>query len=134
MGSAISDFLGRHSALILPVSILLVSFVIKLSVDRSVKLPHLVAAAFELPVDIMIISITVISTVVISQRESKASLIYLFIYLVVTIICAIAWRKSIDCLDSGTINGNRYAFTISSVSYFFSISCLLVSFSLVEKS
>lgn len=129
----VASFIAINIGVILPICILFVSFIIKLSVERSVKLPHFVAAAFELPVDVMIISITVVSTVIIANPAKKESIAFLFAYLIISIVCAICWRKSVECLDAGTGAGNKEAFLISGISYFLAALCLFLSISLIAR-
>jgi uncharacterized membrane protein YczE len=80
---------------ILPIALLVLAFLLKLFVDRSASLPVVIAAAFELPVDVAFLSMSfVVAYTLYSPGNVEPGLTRLLIYLIVTIFIIVGWRRA----------------------------------------
>jgi hypothetical protein len=82
--------------IILPITLLVLSFLLKLLIDRSASLPRLIEGGFELPVDITFLSLSFIIAFTISFPQKAAMGLTIFIlFLSVTVLLIFAWRRSV---------------------------------------
>ncbi len=88
--------------IILPIAILILAFLLKLFIDRNVEIPLIIRSIYELPVDIIFLSISFIAAFTISTGiEKNEGLFYCFVYLIVAIINVIIWRRTIKLFERG---------------------------------
>ncbi|HDR8261110.1 TPA: hypothetical protein QC128_004435 [Bacillus cereus] len=103
---------------ILPIVLLGLSFALKLLINREVNKPTLLSAIAELPVDVMFVSVAftisyqvqhsnqVITTVkngtkeVLDKMDLNGGYQLYTIYMLLTILVIVLWRKSIKSLDN----------------------------------
>lgn len=86
----------EHLEVILPLTILVLAFVLKLAIDRSVEVPSLLQALCELPVDMIFLSISFLIAFTISKpADPSEGLFYIIAFIVLAVIIVIFWRKSL---------------------------------------
>mgnify|MGYP004721634693 CR=1 FL=1 len=89
--------------IVLPAAILLMSFLLKLSLDRTITRPTAMNALYELPVDTIFLSTSLIAAATIkAAKEKQVEFLVLFIlYIVASIVITIIWRKTVSANDRG---------------------------------
>ena len=93
-----------HIEVILPIAILILAFLLKLTIDRSVEAPILIQALYELPVDIVFLALSFLAAHTIALTTSKnTALFYCFVITIVSVINVILWRRSIKLFDKKSI-------------------------------
>jgi|TARA_B100000315_G_scaffold214055_1_gene212351 hypothetical protein len=79
----------------LPGSILILAFVLKLFIDRTATAPELIAAMFELPVDIAFLATTLVAAFIISDQSGAGrGLVAFVIYVIGAVVVVVLWRRS----------------------------------------
>ncbi|HEY9008812.1 MAG TPA: hypothetical protein VIM75_21905 [Ohtaekwangia sp.] len=92
----------EHLQIILPAVLLLIGFLLKLLIGRKCDLPAAIQAVCELPVDIILLSLSFIVAFTIAKVDNQASgLFYCFIGFLITILIVLFWRFSIDAFFKG---------------------------------
>jgi hypothetical protein len=81
--------------IVLPIVILVLSFLMKLFVDRSPDLPSLIETTYELPIDIIFLAITFAAAFAITNSaQSGRGLFHFSIYIGLAIIIIVMSRRS----------------------------------------
>lgn len=89
-----------HLEIILPITLLVLAFVLKLSIDRSIKVPNLIQSICELPVDMIFLSLSFLIAFTISNNtETSKGLLFTLAFIVLAVIIVIIWRKSLKLYD-----------------------------------
>ena len=87
----------EHLQIILPTVLLLIGFLLKLLIGRKYDLPATIQAICELPVDIVLLSLSFIVAFTIAKVDNQApGLFYCFIGFAFSILIVLFWRVSID--------------------------------------
>lgn len=90
----------KHLDIILPVTVLLLAFVLKLAIDRTVKTPNLIQALCELPVDIVFLSLSFLIAYTISiDSNVNTGLLYTLTFILLSPIIVILWRKTLTLYE-----------------------------------
>ena len=93
----------EHLQIILPTVLLLIGFLLKLLIGRKYDLPATIQAICELPVDIVLLSLSFTVAFTIAKVDNQTTgLFYCFIGFAVTILNVLLWRVSIDQFLKGT--------------------------------
>jgi hypothetical protein len=93
----------EHLQIILPTVLLLIGFLLKLLIGRKYDLPATIQAVCELPVDIVLLSLSFVVAFTIAKVDNQTSgLFYCFIGFAFTILIVLLWRVSIDQFLKGT--------------------------------
>ena len=93
----------EHLQIILPTVLLLIGFLLKLLIGRRYDLPATIQAICELPVDIVLLSLSFVVAFTIAKVDNQTTgLFYCFIGFAVTILNVLLWRVSIDQFLKGT--------------------------------
>jgi hypothetical protein len=93
----------EHLQIILPTVLLLIGFLLKLLIGRKYDLPATIQAICELPVDIVLLSLSFVVAFTIAKVDNHTTgLFYCFIGFAVTILNVLLWRVSIDQFLKGT--------------------------------
>lgn len=93
----------EHLQIILPTVLLLIGFLLKLLIGRKYDLPATIQAVCELPVDIVLLSLSFVVAFTIAKMDNQTSgLFYCFIGFAFTILIVLLWRVSIDQFLKGT--------------------------------
>lgn len=93
----------EHLQIILPTVLLLIGFLLKLLIGRKYDLPATIQAICELPVDIVLLSLSFVVAFTIAKVDNQTTgLFYCFIGFAVTILNVLFWRVSIDQFLKGT--------------------------------
>lgn len=93
----------QHLQIILPTVLLLIGFLLKLLIGRKYDLPATIQATCELPVDIVLLSLSFVVAFTIAKVDNQTTgLFYCFIGFAATILNVLLWRVSIDQFLKGT--------------------------------
>lgn len=93
----------EHLQIILPTVLLLIGFLLKLLIGRKYDLPATIQAICELPVDIVLLSLSFVVAFTIAKVDNQTTgLFYCFIGIAFTILNVLLWRVSIDQFLKGT--------------------------------
>lgn len=83
--------------IILPLTLLLIGFLLKLFIGKNIETPSLIQALCELPVDIIFLALSFAIAFTISNSVNQASgLFYCFAGIAVAILVVVLWRISIS--------------------------------------
>ena len=86
----------EHLNIILPATLLLIGFLLKLFIGRNIEIPSLIQALCELPVDIMFLALSFAIAFTISNSVHQAvGLVYCFAGIAVSILIVVLWRISV---------------------------------------
>ncbi len=115
--------------IVLPILLLLLAFILKLSIDRSIDVPNLIQAICELPVDMEFLSISfLIAYTIAKDADTSKGLFFCIFFILIAVVVVILWRK---CLKQFT-KGNKLwilllciNIALSSLSLFQSMKVLL---------
>jgi hypothetical protein len=116
---------------VLPLCILALSFILKLVVDRTAKIPDLIDALFELPIDIAVLATTLIAaTAMTKSSHASDGLIDFAFYIVGTIITVVTWRRSVSLFENYKY---RLAILVSVFGYIICIYGLYHAIEIVSR-
>ncbi|STD59666.1 hypothetical protein [Empedobacter falsenii] len=86
----------EHLEIILPITLLFLAFILKLSIDRSIKAPNIIQAICELPVDMIFLSISFLIAFTISKpNDPSEGLFFTIAFICIAVLTVILWRKSL---------------------------------------
>jgi hypothetical protein len=97
----------KQYEIILPIAILVLAFLLKLFIDREVKVPILIRAIYELPINIVFLALsfligyTITSTDIIIKNEC---LLFSIVITMLAIFNVVLWRRSLSLYE----RGNRF--------------------------
>lgn len=112
------------ASIILPVALLVLSFFVKMSIEREVDLPKALQSFIELPTDIMFLSSSlVIAYILANSADIGNGLLWFVGCVVLSILVVILWRKA----EIQLAKKSWWAFVISIVSYLVAIPVLVLS-------
>ncbi|MBK8725174.1 MAG: hypothetical protein IPL96_03715 [Holophagaceae bacterium] len=115
--------------LIMPAILLLLSFLLKLLIDRTAKIPDAISSALELPVDITFLAVSLVVGYTISPSgDAKFGLACFGFYILVAIIIVFIWRRSVFYF---TIDMRKTTIFLGIFNYFLSTTAIVVSIKLV---
>jgi chromate transport protein ChrA len=93
----------EHLDLILPCMLVVIAFLLKLVVDRSVEASNTIQAIIELPVDIIFLALTFSVAYTLTKTENQADgLFYGFVGIAFAIIIVLIWKKAQNLLLKGS--------------------------------
>ena len=93
----------EHLNIILPGLLVLIAFLLKLVVDRSVEIPNTIQAIIELPVDIVFLALTFSVAFTLTSVENQANgLFYGFVGFAFAIVVVLLWKKTQKFFISGS--------------------------------
>lgn len=117
-------------SIVLPVALLVLSFIVKMSIEREVDLPKALQSFIELPTEIMFLSSSLVIAFILSHSTYKSEvddgLLYFVGCLILSIVVVLLWRKAEFQLSKKSWK----AFWISALSYFIAIPILVLTISL----
>ena len=112
------------ASIILPVVLLALSFVVKMSIEREVDLPKLLQSLIELPTDIMFLSSSLVIAYALTNKSNMESGLVTFIsYIALSILVTLLWRKAENRLAKKSWSALLLAIT----GYFLAIPALVFS-------
>lgn len=115
------------ASIILPVALLVLSFVVKMSIEREVDLPKALQSFLELPTDIMFLSSSlVIAYILVNSSEVGNGLLWFVGCVVLSIVIVLLWRKA----EAQLAKKSWHALWICVVSYLIAIPILVLSISI----
>lgn len=83
----------------LPVSLVVLSFFMKLLIDRSTTAPLWITSLYELPIDGLFLGLSFFVAKVIIENTIDPFLLYIFIVVLVAFLCVFIWRRSVRCFE-----------------------------------
>jgi hypothetical protein len=90
----------EHLEIILPITLLFLAFVLKLSIDRSIEVPNIIQAICELPVDMIFLSISFLIAYTISKPTNPSEgLFFTIAFIVIAVLTVILWRQSLKLFE-----------------------------------
>ncbi len=113
----------------LPIALIVIAFLLKLFMDRSVNAPLAIKSLYELPVDILFLSLSfIVAFTITSSTNLNKGLTHLFLFFIIILISVVGWRRSIKLFEDGKKKGSATLFVIN-----FTVSsyCLLVAIKLI---
>lgn len=85
-----------HLEILLPGILLLIAFLLKLVVDRSLDVPNAIQAVCELPVDILFLALSfVVAHTIANKNNVNEGLVFCYVGIASAIIVVVLWRKSL---------------------------------------
>jgi hypothetical protein len=107
---------------ILPIAILLLAFLLKLAIDRNVEAPTLIKAIYELPVDIVFLSLSFLAAHTISVTTIKNDGLFgCFVITIISVLNVILWRRSIRLFEASKIG---LSILLTAINYFTTVYIL----------
>jgi len=92
----------QHCEIILPISILVLAFLLKLFIDRNAEAPLMIKSIYELPADIIFLTISFLAGYAITKgTDNSTELTYLLIFIIIAVINVVLWRRSISLFEQG---------------------------------
>jgi len=112
-----------HLEVILPIFILCMSFAFKLCIDKDVSLPATMEALYELPVDTMFLSVSLIAAAIMQTEKYKNSdlMVWFIAGILLTVVSVVIWRKTTKASARGSKIFCGFLLTINSMICIFSI-------------
>lgn len=117
----------------LPGTILLLSFLLKLFVDRTATVPDFISAIFELPVDVAFLATSLIAAFTLSLSDKAKigeGLISFVIYVVGAVLIVVLWRRSLRSFLSDKI---WISFLLTGFGYLLCVYGLVYAVNLVTS-
>lgn len=117
---------------LLPIVLLVLAFLLKLFIDRSVDLPLFIQSVMELPVDIAFLASSfVIAYTIAFTTQHNDGILYFLIYVIGSIIVILGWRRAERFLDD-----SKYfsAVLLVVICYGLAISGIVISIKLLIGS
>ena len=115
------------ASIILPVALLILPFIVKMSIEREVDLPKALQSFIELPTDIMFLSSSlVIAYILVNATNVGNGLVWFVGSLVMSIVVVLLWRKA----EAQLVKKSWHALWICLVSYLIAIPALVLSISI----
>ena len=118
--------------IVLPIAVLFLSFLLKLCIDRSIEVPLFVRSIYELPVDIIFLTISFLVAYTISSNNNLKNngLYYCFIFLIVSIVNVIIWRRAVKLFE---VNRILWSILLTGINFAGTICCLSIAISFLSK-
>ena len=92
----------EHCDIILSIALLVLAFILKLSIGRSVDIPNFIEAIFELPVDTEFLAISfLVAFTIIKDADTGKGLVFCIVLLVIAAIIIIFWRLCSQLFEKG---------------------------------
>jgi drug/metabolite transporter (DMT)-like permease len=116
--------------IVLPGSLLLAKFALKLFVDRSATFPDVISALLALPVDIVFLAASLLAGHAIADDDNPKTALGLFVgCIVAAIFIVVFWRRSDDLFSK-----DKYITTVlfAALNYCISVFLLYVAVNLLE--
>jgi len=118
--------------IILPSILLLIAFLLKLSIDRSVDKHNILQAIFELPVDIMFLSLSFgVGYTISNSNHFNEGITFLFGGLCISILVVLLWRK---CVSLFSIRNNYWLVAVLFSNIILSGTTIVYSVNMVKEN
>lgn len=104
----------NHLDIVLPAILVVIAFLLKLFMDRSVTAPLVVRSLYELPVDVLFLALSFSVAVAISTvGKREAGLFHAFVFLVVVLLSVVGWRRSVLLFEAGRKVWSLFVFVVN---------------------
>lgn len=111
----------------LPIGILVITFFMKLLIDRSTTAPLWIASLYELPVDMLFLGLSFFVASIIAKNDIDPGLTYVFTVFGIGFPITYFWRRSISLYDNRKLIESALLATLNA-----SISGYIVYRSIIE--
>lgn len=92
----------QYLEIILPLALLVLAFIMKLSINREIAVPNLIQAICELPVDIIFLTISFLVGFTIAKADNPSEgLFYTISFIAVATLVLSIWRYSLKLFEKG---------------------------------
>lgn len=86
--------MAQYLNVILPIALVVMAFLLKLFMDQSATVPLFIRSLFELPVSVIFLALSFATAYTITSPNNISSgMCHLYIFLVLTLICVVLWRR-----------------------------------------
>jgi hypothetical protein len=117
--------------IIMPIAVLVLSFLSKLFIDRSTTMPQTIESILEFPVDITFLAISLIVGFTISPTGNpRDGMAWFALYMIFAILIVFLWRRSVKCFDNGW---SWWLLFCAIINYPLAIYALINAIQLVSK-
>ncbi len=113
----------------LPIALIVIAFLLKLFMDRSVNAPLAVKSLYELPVDILFLALSfIVAFTITASKNINSGLVHFFVFFIVILLSVVGWRRSIKLFEGGwkKISASIFVINFAASSY-----CLILSIKLI---
>jgi hypothetical protein len=115
---------------LLPGSLLLMAFLLKLFLDRKAEVPDIIRAVLELPVDVVFLSLSfVVGFILDNPSQATAAAFIAFCYVGAAIVIVLFWRRSERNFLSDRF---WWTFVFAAANYVLCISALVFGVQLIS--
>lgn len=122
----------NYLEIILPLTLLILSFVYKLFIDQSIDIPIAIKSLCELPVDMIFLSISFLLAFTISDNENRdEGLVYWVIFIIIASVVVFLWRRSVKSYDNGK---NKTFLSLLAINLLITILCLITSINFLSSN
>ncbi|HBH7918955.1 TPA: hypothetical protein ACF39K_004571 [Vibrio parahaemolyticus] len=91
----------EYAEFLLPSIILMLSFLLKMCIDREVDIPTSIYAVLELPVDVFVLATSFVAAFTIANPEKfEKGISFFSIYVALVVVTVILWRKSCKSFEA----------------------------------
>lgn len=96
------SFIVKNLDFFLPILLLSFPFILKIMVDREVKVPNVIRAMCELPIDMVLLAISFLIALVLSKEESRnQAVLYFVTFFILSLIIVFISKRSIFYFEGG---------------------------------
>lgn len=92
--------MSQYLEIVLPIALVILAFLLKLFIDRCATVPLIIHSTYEIPVDIIFLTLSFATAYTISAPANIGEgMCSLFTFLIVALINIVLWRRSIHLFE-----------------------------------
>jgi len=119
----------KHLDVFLPIALVIIAFLLKLFMDRSVNAPLAVKSLYELPVDILFLTLSFsVAFTITSSSNINNGLAHFFVFFIVILLSVVGWRRSIKLFEE---EKRKRSATLFLINFAASSYCLILAIKLI---
>jgi hypothetical protein len=116
---------------ILSIILVVLSFLLKLFIDRKTNIPIFINSLLELPVDLNFLGLSFVIAFIIRDTKNAADgLIYFITYLAISVLTVYVWRRSCYCFGQ---NSTGWTIFLGIINFIVSVLLMLYALNLLTK-
>jgi len=86
----------QHLNVVLPIALVAMAFILKLFMDRSATVPLIIRSLYEVPVDVLFLSLSFTTAYTITNTTNiSTGMCHLYIFFIIALFAVVLWRRSI---------------------------------------
>lgn len=106
--------MSQHLDIVLPIALVIMAFLLKLFMDRSATVPLIIHSTYEIPVDVIFLTLSFTTAYTISMPANIGEgMCNLFVFLIVSLINIVLWRRSIHLFEQDHKYWSAFLFVIN---------------------